>query len=205
MQAITQAALMGYVLGCINPAMLISHLKGINIRETSYGNPGATNVFMNVGKLAGIFVMLFDLGKAILAVRLANRLFPLSRLAQVMAGVCAMIGHMFPVTMKFKGGKGTACLGGTIIGLNWHLFLPMLAIAAAAFLLTGFICTAPMAAAALFPLVYGAVSHDLYAGLLLTISCALMLWKHRENIRGILEGREPTIYKNRSRHHTTRE
>lgn len=200
MLQMVQSVLLGYVLGCINPAIMVSKLKGVNIRNTAYGNPGATNVFMNIGKLLGIFVMLFDVSKAFLAVRLAGKFFPMLRCSRILGGVGAMLGHMFPVTLRFKGGKGTACLGGTILGLNPWLFPVVLALGCVVFLMTGYICTLPMAAAALFPLVYGFASHDFVAGLLLAVSCGAMFWKHQENIQGIFEGKEPCIYHRGTKH-----
>lgn len=108
----------GYGLGCMNPAYFISLLKHKDIRNSGTGNLGTTNTFMNFGKACGCAVLLFDMFKAFAAVWLCRALFPEMELASVMAGSMAVIGHIFPFYLHFKGGKGIASLAGFILATD---------------------------------------------------------------------------------------
>ena len=143
---------LGYLIGCINPAWIIARLKKTELRQKGTGNLGATNVFLTLGKRIGIFVMLLDIGKAYAVVLIARIIFPQFALAGVLAGAAAILGHMFPFYLGFKGGKGSACLGGAILGLDWKLFLALLLLGIVIAFLVDYPWAVPVSAAGLFPL-----------------------------------------------------
>lgn len=185
------SVLIGYLLGCINPALIIARFKNVNLRSVGTKNPGATNTFVSIGKKAGVFVMLFDMFKAFLAVIISGALFGFSSIASIFAGAAAIIGHMYPVFMRMHGGKGTACLGGVIIGLDWRLFIPMVLVCALIAFIINHLSAMPCAAAALFPFVYSLITKCVVCFFVLAFPCAIILYKHRENIRGMIDKTEP--------------
>ena len=103
---------LAYLLGSISFAHIIVRTKGISIREIGSGNPGTANVFTNVGKIYGVMVAIFDALKAIIPM-LILRTIGGSDLFVTITGLCAIIGHDFPIYFRFKGGKGF----GTTLGV----------------------------------------------------------------------------------------
>lgn len=108
-------ALVGYGLGCISPSWMISQIKHTDIQKSGTGNLGTTNAFIHFGKGWGSLVLICDMAKAFLAVKLCVWLFPGFALAGVIAGCMAVIGHIFPFYNHFRGGKGIASFGGFIL------------------------------------------------------------------------------------------
>ena len=120
-------ALLGYLLGCINPAYLIARARGFDIRSRGSGNAGASNAVITMGKAAGVFSAIIDIFKAWLAVCLATRYFTALSVGGIpvageIAGVACILGHMFPFFMAFRGGKGFACMAGMILYMDWRAF-----------------------------------------------------------------------------------
>ena len=97
--------------------------RGYDIRKKGSGNAGATNLMILEGKKAGAFVMCFDISKAAVSVGLARKLFAQSKFAGEAAGAACILGHMYPALMRFRGGKGLACLGGVILAFGVNDFL----------------------------------------------------------------------------------
>lgn len=123
----------GYLLGTLSPAALFAKLKKVNLRKRGTGNLGATNTTMVLGKQYGALVMILDIGKAFLACKLAELLFPELAVAGLLAGAAAVVGHIYPFYMKFKGGKGLAAFGGMILAYNPWMF-PCLSLLMVSFL-----------------------------------------------------------------------
>ncbi len=182
--------LIGYGIGMINPAYIIGKLKGLDIRKQGSKNAGASNALILFGKSAGILCALFDIAKATLAIILAKKLFPHFMYAMPVTGVAATLGHMFPFYMKFKGGKGLACLGGVVFAYNWRLFLMLLAAEIVIVLITDYICFVPMTASVAFPIIYGVIEKDLLGALVLTLITVAVFIKHTKNIIRITQGKE---------------
>lgn len=132
--------LIGYLIGNINPAYILSKLNGFDIRERGSGNAGASNVTMIMGKKAGVFTALFDISKAFIASVIAVSLFSPLRYAKIISGVSCIIGHIFPFMMKFHGGKGLACLGGVILSFNPTIFFALLLVEIIIALMVDYIC-----------------------------------------------------------------
>ena len=182
--------LIGYLIGTINPSYIISKLRGGDIREKGSGNAGASNALIVYGKLVGVFCAFFDIGKAFFAVWLMQSIFPNLSLIYALTAVSAILGHIFPFYMNFRGGKGLASLGGVILAYNWLVFLIMLLGAIIIGLITNYICFIPMTAAVVFPIVYGVMRKDLIGALILYIAAVVILIKHRQNIKRIRNGTE---------------
>lgn len=183
--------LMGYAVGCINPAFFIAKLHGMDIRKSGSHNAGASNTLILFGKLQGVLCALFDIGKAYFIIWLtAKKLFPDFTWAFAITSVACIIGHVFPFYMKFKGGKGLACFGGMVLCFDWRVFLIFLAAELAIVLLTNYICFVPISASIVFPVVYGFMRSDLVGALILGIATLVMLYKHKENLDRIRRGTE---------------
>lgn len=99
---------LGYGLGSFSPSYLIGKLRGYDVRKSGSGNAGASNTVILVGKAVGFLVAILDILKASCAWWLCAALFPELRLAGILGGVAAILGHMFPIWLHFKGGKGLA-------------------------------------------------------------------------------------------------
>jgi len=179
---------LGYLLGCINPAKMISRRKNTNLEEFGTKNLGATNTMLAFGMRYGVFVMVFDILKGFLSVKLAKWLFPKLALAGIFAGCGAVIGHIYPYYLHFRGGKGLAAFGGMVLAVDPVLFLLLLSIGVALGFLTDYAEALPISAALLFPLFTLLHTWDWAAFWLLLGIGVLIVYKHRENLRKICSG-----------------
>jgi len=192
-------ALGGYLLGSIPFGVVLTRASGAgDVRNIGSGNIGATNVLRTGRKDLALATLLLDAGKGAVALLLARHLLN-SEVAGAVAGGAAFLGHLFPVWLKFKGGKGVATFYGLLIAAAWPLGL----MAGAVWLISAFLfrysslaalissATAPLIA--LLPLV--AVGLPAHAPVLaLAIFAAVLIWvRHHENIARLLKGDEPRI------------
>jgi acyl phosphate:glycerol-3-phosphate acyltransferase len=184
--------LVGYALGSIPFGLLLARVGGKgDIRAIGSGNIGATNVLRTGSKWLAAATLLLDAAKGAAAVLLAQAFWPEG---VQFAAAGAMIGHLYPVWLRFAGGKGSATLLGVLI--------PLLPIAAAVYALVwlGLLLTtrlasvASMVAAASAPLSAGVMDRDEYFPMLLGFAL-LVIWKHRANIQRLLAGTEPRVGK----------
>ena len=106
---------MGYCVGCVSPAAFVSKKKNVDLKAEGTKNLGATNTALVLGRYAGYFVLFFDVLKSFVSYKLARILFPHLRLAGLIAGIGVILGHCFPATMNFQGGKGLASFGGLVL------------------------------------------------------------------------------------------
>lgn len=181
---------LGYLIGTLNPAFAIARLKGFDIRERGSGNAGASNAVITMGKAVGLFIALFDIAKAYFAVRLARHFFPGLTYAAEIAGVCTILGHIFPFTMGFRGGKGLASLGGVVLAFNARVFWIMLTIEVALALILDYIVVVPITASISFPIVYYFITGHIFGALLYAALIPIFIFKHMENLRRIRDGME---------------
>jgi len=184
-------ALAAYLLGSIPFGMVIARFMGLgNLRDIGSGNIGATNVLRTGNKLAAFLTLLFDSGKGGAAVLIAGAIY--GETAAQLAGLCAFLGHLFPIWLRFKGGKGVATFLGLLLALNfaagfaacmtWLACAAILRISSAAAL-------AAAAAAPVWLAIFGA-HHTVGLAILL----AALVWiKHHSNIHRIFNGTEPKI------------
>lgn len=190
---IALCSMMGYLIGNINPAYIISKLMGFDIRDRGSGNAGASNTVITIGKRAGAFVALFDIFKAFIATVIAVELFPQIRFAKILSGSCCILGHIFPFLMKFHGGKGLACLGGMILGFNPSLFAVMLLAEIVIGFSLDYVCIVPITGSAFFTIIYAFTTGDPIGTMILSIVSIVILLKHIENIERIQNGTEAHI------------
>ncbi len=184
------AVVMGYLLGCSNLAYYISRTAKKDIRQSGSGNLGASNATILFGWQAGATVAVHDAGKALLAVILANVFFPNLEHAGAVAGVAAVLGHIFPFYLKFKGGKGTASFIGMTLALNWKLALAALIILVLATIITDYIVIGTFSVIATVPVYVGFFAHNLILAAIICIASFTIFWKHRENIGRMIRKEE---------------
>lgn len=179
-----------YLLGCSSMALYLSKLRKVDFRSAGSGNLGASNATVLMGWKAGILVALHDIGKAALAVILARMLFPdLPRIGAV-AGVSCVLGHIFPFYLKFKGGKGFASYIGMTLALNWKLALIVILAVVLVTLITDYIVAGTMTTIITVPVYMGIASRDALLALILLVATAVIIFKHIENFKKILNGTE---------------
>lgn len=181
--------LIGYLLGSLSPSYLIARLRHVDLRSGGSGNLGASNTMLMLGWYAGAAVALFDIGKAVLAVYLANLLFPSAALAGTLAGVAAVLGHIFPFYLHFRGGKGFASYFGVVLGLNWKFALALAVAVLVLTLVTDYIVVGTMTTVISFPLYYVFLQSFLTAGIL-CVASLVIIYKHRANLVRIYRGTE---------------
>ncbi len=182
--------LIGYAIGTISPAYIIGAIRGVDIRKKGSGNAGASNVMIVFGKVAGIACALLDIVKPCIAIWITRKLFPLFGLAFPLTGAACILGHIFPFYMKFKGGKGLACLGGVVLMTDLRLFLALILIELAVVLVVNYICVVPMTASVAYSVVYGVMYKDSLAALIFFVVAVVIFFKHTENLKRIKEGTE---------------
>jgi len=185
--------LFAYFLGSVPFGILVAHLfdRGVNLRKVGSGNIGATNVSRAVGKGGGILTLLLDAGKGAFAMVLAYN-FMDSRvdLWLALTGGAAILGHIFPVYLGFRGGKGVATALGIVAFLSPVSAFLLAVLFAAVVYFTRYVSLASLCAAvALPPLMALLASSRDYVTLSLGI-CFLVIFTHRENIRRLLSGEE---------------
>lgn len=181
---------MGYLLGTLNPAAWLAKLKKENLRDSGTGNLGATNVMLHFGKLYGALVMIFDIAKAFVAVKVAELLFPSIELAGILAGGAAVVGHVYPFYMRFKGGKGLAAFGGMMLAVDPLTFFLLLTAGVVLIFITNYSVALPLSAAVLFPVLYIVRFGDFPQFLIVTAVCILIIIKFCDNLKKIKRGEE---------------
>jgi acyl phosphate:glycerol-3-phosphate acyltransferase len=184
------ALLAGYLLGSIPFGLLLTRLSGKgDIREIGSGNIGATNVLRTGSKGLAAATVLLDAAKGAAAVMLAQQLWPD---AVHFAAAGALIGHLYPAWLRFKGGKGVATMLGILVPLFWQAALVYAVIWIGLLLIFRISSVAGMTAAASAP-VTAAVLNEPLLFPMLTGFALLVIWKHRENIRRLAKGEEPRL------------
>jgi glycerol-3-phosphate acyltransferase PlsY len=180
----------GYLLGSIPFAFVITKLFGLgDIRQVGSGNVGATNVLRTGNRWAAALTLLGDVGKGVVAVLLAKQF---GDVAAMSAALGAFVGHIFPVWLNFKGGKGIATCAGIIAALNWPVALMGLATWLVVAFATRISSLSALVAAIATP-IYMAVFAPWAYALGSVVLAALIFITHRDNIRRLLRGEEPRI------------
>jgi glycerol-3-phosphate acyltransferase PlsY len=181
---------LGYFVGTINPSYLFALKKGFDIRERGSGNAGASNAVITMGKDVGILCILLDILKAYGIVKFATYIFADSPYSFVITASACILGHIFPFYMKFRGGKGLACMGGSLLAYSPVVFFKVLIVGAIFAFLVGYICVLPISASILLPVLYGFAEKDLIGMNILMFVGVIIIWKHKENIIRIKNGSE---------------
>lgn len=185
------SVLICYFICCINPSYIIGKIRGVNVKKSGSKNAGASNALLLFGKAAGVFCALFDIFKAFAAIKICMHLFSDDHpYIFAVAAVSAILGHIFPFCLKFRGGKGLACLGGAMLAFDWRYFCIMFVIEVVFVLIVNYICFAPITASIIFPISYGIICEDLVSALILCIPAVVIFIKHIENMKRIMSGAE---------------
>ncbi len=180
----------GYLLGSISPSYLISKAKGFDIREKGSGNAGASNMVVTLGWAYGIFTALFDIAKSFVAVKLCGYLFKDMEVCGRLAGIMAVLGHMFPFYMSFRGGKGYASYTGMTLAFNWKLAVCLMIWGTVVTLVTDYIALATISTVIICPLYYLITGANPFVLLLLTALGLVIVYKHKINIERIIRHEE---------------
>ena len=184
---------LGYLLGSIPSGWLAGRwLKGIDLRELGSGSTGATNVLRQVGKGPALVVFLIDVGKGAAAVLIARAL-GLGDWIQVLAGLTALAGHIWPVWLGFKGGKAVATGLGLFLGLAWPVGLASFGVFLAVFSLSRYVSLGSVLAAISLPLLMAAGTSSNANLVVALVAMLLVLWRHRSNIKRLINGTEPKL------------
>lgn len=189
-----------YLIGAIPFGYLIGRLHGIDIRKVGSGNIGATNVTRSVGKVQGKICFFLDFLKGALPVALVNSVFTQDTANLALgAGLAVILGHIFPIYLKFRGGKGVATAAGVALALAPYPLLCALLVWLATFLTTRYVSLASIVAAAALP-VAAALFFGLGIGtpfplgastlIFFTLIALLAILRHVSNIKRLLNGTE---------------
>lgn len=185
---------MGYLLGSIPFGVILTRLFGAgDLRQIGSGNIGATNVLRTGRKGLAAATLLLDGAKGAVAVLLARHFAPeFGDDGAMIAGAAAMIGHCYPVWLKFRGGKGVATLLGLALALAWPIGLAFAAVWLGTVLLLKISSLGGMLGAVAAPIAALALEYPTYAIGLAGLA-VIVLWRHRENIARLRAGTEPRV------------
>ena len=181
---------LSYLLGSSNMAKYIAAIKKVDLSAGGSGNPGASNAVILMGWSAGVLTALHDIGKSALAVILARLIFPDLPLIGAVAGVSAVLGHIYPFWLKFRGGKGFASYLGLTIALNWKFAIVVLLLVVVVTLITDYIVAATTTTIVIVPIGLGILTQSILLPLILLIASAVIAWKHRDNYVRMYNGTE---------------
>ena len=184
------AVALGYLIGSIPFGLLLAKAAGKgDIRSIGSGNIGATNVLRTGSKWLAAAVLLLDLGKGFAAVALVWRWWPE---AAALGALGAVVGHCFPIWLRFKGGKGVATTAGVCFGLWWPIGVAYAVVWVALLAATRISSLGGIAAALAAPLAAAVLGRSEFA-LVLVVVAALVVWLHRANLARLRAGTEPRI------------
>jgi acyl phosphate:glycerol-3-phosphate acyltransferase len=184
------AAALAYLLGSIPFGLILTRLSGGgDLRSIGSGNIGATNVLRTGNKGLAAATLLLDAGKGFVAVWLTARWFPG---AGPLAALWAVVGHCFPLWLRFKGGKGVATTLGVALGLAWPVGLAYAAIWLAMLVLTRISSLSGMSAVSAAPVAAWLTGQGQLVPVLLVIAL-LVIWLHRDNVTRLRAGTEPKV------------
>jgi len=179
-----------YLLGSIPTGYIIGALAGIDIRKVGSGNVGATNVARTVGKTKGLLTLTADIAKGFIPVFVALR-FGLSNTAVASVGVAAFLGHLYPVFLKFQGGKGVATALGVLLALAPMATLVLVAVFGVVVFFSRIASVSSIAAAVAAPITLWSFSYPPTIVAMSVFLAVMIILRHRENIRRLLAGTEP--------------
>ena len=174
--------ILGYAMGCLNPAAWIGKKNHIDLKQAGTGNLGATNTPMVLGRKAVAFVLVFDVAKAFLAARLARWLLPQLAVSGMLASIGVILGHCFPITMHFSGGKGLAAFGGMMLAYNPVVFVIVVLSGIGIMVLLDIGVAAPLLGTVMFPALTFLFSHDVPSTVCAVIASVIILYTHLDNV-----------------------
>jgi glycerol-3-phosphate acyltransferase PlsY len=184
--------LLAYLVGSIPVGVLLARLKGKDPRKTGSGNIGATNVMRSAGKILGILTLVGDVLKGFIPTFIAMRL-GVPEFVIALVGFAVFSGHLFPVFLKFKGGKGVATGAGVFLAINYPVILISVIIFVVVFLIWKYVSLGSLVGTAIIPLSFTLLKAPLeYVLLSLLLACCVFI-KHKDNIKRLFAGTENKV------------
>jgi glycerol-3-phosphate acyltransferase PlsY len=187
------SAAFGYLLGSVPFAVIVSRaFRLADPRSFGSGNPGATNVLRSGSKSAALLTLIGDAAKGWLAMLIAEKAGA-GGTAVAVAGVAAFVGHVFPFTLRFRGGKGVATALGVLLGFSGALAGSVAALWLTVVIFTRYSSVAALAAAAAAPFATWWTTGSGEATLAVTLMCVVLVYRHESNIRKLIAGTEGRV------------
>lgn len=181
--------IIAYLIGNISPATLLAKAKGIDIKKEGSGNAGTTNALRVMGKKAAVITLVIDILKGVVAVGIGWLVA--GQNGAMFCTLCVMLGHIWPVFLKFKGGKGIATSFGALLTLDPILALIELGIVAFGTLVSKRMSVGSVLGLALLPVVsYFRMPEFIWISI---VMAAIMIFKHRANLVRLVKGEEPKL------------
>jgi acyl phosphate:glycerol-3-phosphate acyltransferase len=183
-------ALFSYLIGSIPTGFIIGKLAGIDVRRAGSGNIGATNVARVMGKGRGLLTLLADVAKGFIPVFAAQQMVFSDTAVAVIAGA-AFLGHLYPIFLKFRGGKGVATAFGALLAVAPQVTLILLAVFIFAALPSRIVSLGSLGAALAAPILFWFFSYPAPFVALTVFLAAMIVIRHHANIKRLLDGAEP--------------
>jgi glycerol-3-phosphate acyltransferase PlsY len=186
-------ALAGYLVGSVSTAIITCKLMGLeDPRSVGSNNPGATNVLRHGGKKAAIITLIGDMLKGLVPVIMITIIEPAAG-AIALTGLGAFLGHVFPVYYGFRGGKGVATYYGVLLGFSWIAGIAALLVWLLTALASKISSLSALVSALTAPFILWYSSHSPELSMMLALMTVLLFWRHRSNVRNIIDGKEHKI------------
>lgn len=189
-----------YLLGSISFGILIGKLKGVDIRNYGSHNIGATNALRVLGPALGILVFILDFSKGAIPIIITKYIinwpadYPTYLIHPLIYGILAIIGHLFPVFLKFKGGKGISCFAGVMVLYCWQISVIAFLTFIIVFLITKIVSISSMLASLMLIVSYFILGiKDIPLLVMISLMFVLIVYKHRSNIMRLIKGEENKI------------
>ncbi|MGS2777757.1 glycerol-3-phosphate 1-O-acyltransferase PlsY [Robertmurraya sp. GLU-23] len=185
--------IVSYLLGSIPSGLIVGKaFYGIDIREHGSGNLGGTNTFRTLGKKAGIIVTVADILKGTLASSLPVIFGVEGQIDPLIAGMIAVVGHMYPVFANFKGGKAVATSGGVLLACAPVMFLVMVVVFLLSLYITKFVSLSSIIAS-IVAVIYAVIAKEPLLIIVVSLLSLFVIYRHRANIKRIINKTEPKI------------
>ncbi|MGI8383762.1 glycerol-3-phosphate 1-O-acyltransferase PlsY [Robertmurraya sp. P23] len=185
--------IVSYLLGSIPSGLIVGKaFYGIDIREHGSGNLGGTNTFRTLGKKAGIIVTAADILKGTLASSLPVIFGVEGQIDPLIAGMIAVVGHMYPVFANFKGGKAVATSGGVLLACAPVMFLVMVVVFLLSLYITKFVSLSSIIAS-IVAVIYAVIAKEPLLIIVVSLLSLFVIYRHRANIKRIINKTEPKI------------
>ena len=185
--------ILAYLVGSIPNALWIGKMfKNIDVREFGSGNVGATKATRVLGWKLGVMVLIFDAFKGMIFIIIARK-FGLSDIYVVLIGLAAILGHSYSIYLKFKGGKAVATSLGVMLVLIPKVVMILIIVFLLIVIISGYVSLASISVAGLLPILSYIMYNNIIALLSLVVGI-LVIWRHKSNIKNLLEGKEDKFY-----------
>ena len=196
MKAATYALLLltAYLVGSIPFSLIFGKLfKGLDVRKVGSGNVGATNTLITAGKRAGILAVTFDVAKGVSIFFLAE-LLTKNELMILLASILVVLGHVFPIYLNFKGGKGLATMTGVFIAINPYVIWVILSLYFLFLIITRYLILSSLLVLALLPFIFLFLNDGPYAFFFALSVFVIALYAHRRDLEKLISGQEKKLF-----------